>query len=39
VTTQQRALDLMPEGADPEVADRLAEYRAALTGDNTGDDD
>ena len=29
--TQQRALDLMPDGADPEMADRLAEYEAALT--------
>jgi eukaryotic-like serine/threonine-protein kinase len=41
VATQQRALDLMPDGADPEMADRLAEYQAALTKDDAGahDDD
>jgi tetratricopeptide (TPR) repeat protein len=28
--TQRRALELMPEGADPEMAERLATYEAAL---------
>ena len=28
--TQKRAIALMPEGADPGLADRLAEYEAAL---------
>ena len=32
VATQRRALSLMPEGADPTVAARLAEYEAALEG-------
>jgi eukaryotic-like serine/threonine-protein kinase len=36
VATQQRALDLMPDGADPEMADRLVEYQAALAGDDAG---
>jgi tetratricopeptide (TPR) repeat protein len=30
VRTQRRALELMPEGEDPEAAVRLAEYEAAL---------
>jgi hypothetical protein len=32
VETQRRALSLMPEGADPGIATRLAEYEAALEG-------
>jgi tetratricopeptide (TPR) repeat protein len=30
IETQERAIALMPEGADPEMAERLAEYEAAL---------
>ena len=30
IETQQRAIALMPEGADPEMAERLAEYETAL---------
>jgi hypothetical protein len=32
--TQRRALELMPEGADPEMAERLSEYEAALAEEN-----
>jgi tetratricopeptide (TPR) repeat protein len=35
--TQRRALALMPEGADPEMAERLAEYEAALSGPPDGE--
>ncbi|MFT4543235.1 MAG: serine/threonine protein kinase/tetratricopeptide (TPR) repeat protein [Planctomycetota bacterium] len=30
IKTLKRAIDLMPEGADPEMAQRLAEYESAL---------
>jgi eukaryotic-like serine/threonine-protein kinase len=32
IATQQRAFELMPEGADPGMAGRLAEYEAAAEG-------
>jgi len=34
VATQRRALALMPEGANPEMSERLAEYEAALEDDS-----
>jgi tetratricopeptide (TPR) repeat protein len=35
IETQRRALELMPENADDEIAERLAEYEAALTATQT----
>ncbi|MDF1836777.1 MAG: tetratricopeptide repeat protein [Planctomycetota bacterium] len=33
VASQRRAVELMPKGADPTMADRLAEYEAAVQGE------
>jgi tetratricopeptide (TPR) repeat protein len=37
VETQRRAMSLMPEGADPQMTHRLAEYGAALSESNADD--